>query len=239
MDKFMNELSMKLDAEDFISHLRSDNHISSADRIALKKLIELSAGIDWNSDIIKNKPKSLPANGGNADTLSGYKVKDIINRQHEDYIVGSDNKCDIKLTNDTMLSMEDASLYPLIKFKSGKYFIDRMVLKNNTLIGSGKHNCFINANNITINSSFISHIKFIDSNICIYDNTEIENCEFDNSSISLVGEQCIVIKNCTFRGSELKYENILNNSIIVNNIFDYAFTKFLGGNNIIKDNITR
>ena len=114
-----------------------------------------------------------------------------------------------------------------------------MVTKNNTIIGSGRHNCIISANNLLIQSSSISHIKFIDSNVRISSNTEVENCEFENSTVSLVGEHCISIKSCNFNKSPLKYETAISGCFIVDNIFDYPFVKFIGGNNVIKDNIIK
>ena len=49
---------------------------------------------------IKNKPDSLPANGGNADTVGGFSIEHLMNHQVVDYIIGYDDKCDIRINED-------------------------------------------------------------------------------------------------------------------------------------------
>ena len=79
--------------DDYNEHIEDNNiHLSSDNKrdISYLKKVLSSAYVDWNcnndQDIhyIKNKPESLPANGGNADTVGGYSksqlMKNIINR---------------------------------------------------------------------------------------------------------------------------------------------------------------
>lgn len=239
MEKIVEILSSKLDADDFIDHLSMEGHLTSLDRHNLKTLNDIirNGGIDWESDIILNKPSTYKAKGGDCDTINGKTIDDISNRQFEDLIIGYD-KSNYR-PNNGIMDIEEFSKYPNISIRSGKYSMDKLLLKNNTLIGSGKDNCILRVNLSNIYSSSIRDIKFFSSNIRIYDSVELTNCHFSNCSITLVQTQCSIIKNCLFDHSDIKYEGLITNNIIKDNIFDDQFVKYLGGNNIISDNLIK
>ena len=88
LDKTITDLASRITKNEFESHIGSDLHLSNEEHEALIILINLikSGCADWNAhkgapNYIKHKPESLPANGGDADTVGGYSVEDIMNHQ--------------------------------------------------------------------------------------------------------------------------------------------------------------
>jgi hypothetical protein len=136
-------LSSKLPLDEFTKHINSAIHLDNNDRKALNVLIALTqygSFADWNASendytFIKNKPNSLPANGGNADTVGGLDLKYLVNKQSSDLIIGiegySEYKADIFI-NDDYSNIDDVKsaitdmLYGKIDLKSGVYVFDTL-----------------------------------------------------------------------------------------------------------------
>ena len=177
VDGLLNTLAYKLNIEDYNNHIKSSSHINNNDRKALNVLIRcLSDGFaDWNAkkgeyNAIKNKPKSLPANGGNADTIDNHGIKDLINKDDYDIVIGtseakySKDSCDIyaengKIDTDVLSSHIDSlNVGGIILLKRGSYNTDLMHLYNKSIILKGfnnkltsiKVNKLVDLSNITI-----------------------------------------------------------------------------------------
>lgn len=262
VDDVLANISDKASIKQLNDHIDSAIHLNNNDRKALNIIIKLVKDgiIDWNAgdgDInsIKNKPNSLPANGGNADTISNHSIKDLINKYDESVVIGTISKyydkdsCDIFIDKDSNISLEiikyitknNYNMHTLL-FKSGEYIIkdfdthsynDIYIIK-----GISKKVSILDDSNITLDSIDINNLGFYNSNVMIKSNCDIDNIEFKNCMITLKNSECCNIRNCTFNNCKFIISGgIFDNIISFNRFINSEHIKFLGGNNIITNNI--
>ena len=259
-DGLLNTLAYKLNIDEFEEHSKSSIHINNNDRKALNILIKcLSGGFaDWNASVddynaIKNKPESLPANGGNANTISNHGIKDLINKDDYDIVIGtsgekySKDSCDIYAENghidqETFLSLFTNLdvFYGFVLFKRGIYNIDFINTYTSSFNFNGvdRRAVYITANHANIHNSVFQNITFKDTKVYIGSSSEINNVSFINCDIifdNTVGSNII---NCSFENCTIVYNGSLINNIIKFN--RYIRTKpivYIGNGNIISENI--
>lgn len=267
LSKLLSVLSSKLDKESFSEHDKSIFHLNNNDRKALNLLLSfISEGCaDWNADqeapnYIRNKPESLPANGGNADTISGYSIDALLNHQIEDSIIGVINgkynkeRADIILTED---ADENAKIIRYIKnktegmysFLSGTYLftdfylnMDSSLYGNITIKGTGNRNTIFKTENGTINGTiYIKDIVFIQSELHIISNCTFDNVRFVDCTIHIDGSNEVTIKNCILENCTIltsgKFGTCNKNIIIYNRFIKSHLPNIVGLNNIIDNNI--
>lgn len=264
IDSIMEEFALRTRKEDFDSHVSSNLHVTNNDRKALNVLVDVAnnAFADWNAGVddtnyIKNKPTSLPANGGNADTISGFDVSYLLNKSTHDFIIGysganyhpeSTNIClnsDLSNKNDVVKYIEsitNGSIFiraGLYKLDELSLFKDRSSKSLDVIITGCGSNSIISKTNITINHNIkLRDLKFKDVNLHIGGNCEIQNCQFANSTIYLEGSSCSMIKNCRMNDSTVIYIAECTNNIITENyMINVNILPYLGNGNIILNNI--
>lgn len=259
----LNTLSYKLNIEDFNDHKDSSIHMNNNDRKALNVLIKcLSDGFaDWNavdgaSNAIKNKPESLPANGGNADTVSNHGIKDLINKDDYDIVIGTSTEkyskdcCDVYAKdclldkyelNEALESMKGSGI---ILFKRGYYCLEHAGLNiictaHRIFTGVDSRLSWIHTDKDTyIDNATFKNIGFNRTKIYIKSNCDMRNVRFANCEIILDKSEDCNITDCVFDSCTIKAEgNIMNNIIKDNRFIHTKPITYIGGNNIIKDNI--
>lgn len=177
--------------------LNSSIHISRSDRSllnAVKKIFETGINSDWNENdstslrYIENKPKSLPANGGNSDTVGGYTAEQLLNRVcFYDYTIKSEKDID--------------TIINYINREKG----------HNVLINSGSHNVekelIIKASN-TIFTGIGRLSKLLGATIKIFgNNNTIENITLLNGNDNIVNGTAIYVQG---------NDNIIRSNVIMN-----------------------
>lgn len=262
INTILSTLAGKVDATDLEEHINSVYHLNNNDRKAINLLLRFieQGCADWNAteedpNYIRNKPDSLPANGGNADTVGGFEANKLINHQLEKCIFGiegndyKDNVVDTMFSKDekideiiNALSSNQMGLY---SFKNGIYNFDNFKLdtyyindKNITICGYN-HNTVFNAKTVLINGKiYIKDLTFTNASIkiksyCTFDNVCFKNCK-------IVFEACneATIRNCTFENCDVRYDGSLMNSMI----FGCRFANcgrpiYVSSNNFISNNI--
>ena len=203
--------------KEFQAHsLNSDIHMSKSDRILLNDVKSaLSSGLnpDWNETdssslrFIENKPTSLPANGGNADTVGGYTADQLLkDNYYYDYAV--DMVEDLEQIANKLNKIQGYS----VLIKPGSYKLDReLVIKasNTTITGIGD-----------ISKLLETSIKIIGNN------NVIENITLTNSDSMVVNKTAIYVEgnNNTIRHNTISNYNCgiivegNNNKVISNNL---------------------
>jgi hypothetical protein len=255
----VNTLSYKTDKFDFDSHSDCYKHLDNNDRKALNILLKCLTGgfADWNAkedsyNAIKNKPETLPANGGNADTIANYGINDIINKYGYDIVIGSSGEkyskesCDIYAEDGDIGSDVFINLLKSLKddgtilFKRGYYKLDFIDNYNFTIIFEGidRRLVHIKANIINIHDSVFKHLTITDSIVHIGSGCEISNVAFINCEIIFNETTNSNIMGCKFCNCTFEYKgNLLNNIIKFNRYVQTKPITYIGGNNIISENI--
>lgn len=217
--------------EEFQNHsLNSKIHMSQQDRTLLNDVKEaLTSGLnpDWNETdqsslkYIENKPKALPADGGNADTLSGYTAEDLLsNRSFYDYTIGSEDytidEVSVLAKEDTVVDKIDEVIDNINKgkghnvlFKPGQYTVDKELViraSNTTISGIGEISTLLGAsitiigNNNTIKNINLTNLNSISNNTALYvegNNNIIINNNITNfnNGIIVEGSNNIITNN--------------------------------------------
>lgn len=259
MSKLLNAISTKVSRLEMNEHIKSYQHLNNNDRKALNLLLSFikEGCADWNAtkdqpNYIRNKPESLPANGGNADTISGYEVKYLLNHQLEDLIIGSNDN--IKERIDFLANGEN-SMQILINyinnkkegiysFCHGKYNSKNIIFNNELcgnviLRGAGNRNTIFNINEIKTNGYItFENLAITQSDITIESYTTYDNVLFDNCDILVNSANEINIRNCIFYNCSFSFSGSCFNNMIVNNRFkNSGKIAYYGGNNIIENNL--
>lgn len=267
----INAFGTKADSEELEKHVAGDNHLSNEDKMLLEQLAELlkNGHVDWNASegevtYIANKPESLPANGGNADTLDGYTKEELLNNKRVyNTIIGSSiygfNLDDVDLVchgiNDADAIQFGVDTMPdiggVIFIREGIYTIKKIInvirelnIDGEIIIcGSGKstildfneNSLLLLDNNITLKDITIKNCIGVDiGSFC-----NVQNVQFINSTIKLHNSNITVIKECVFKNCTFDYEGKCFNTVIRNNIsISTKWGYYIGGNNIIKDTLT-
>ena len=259
-DNFNNiieALSDKVSLDDMDDHINSDLHLNNNDRKALNLLLSfIKIGCaDWNADesapnYIRNKPISLPANGGDADSVNGIPGDKLINRQPYTKIYGQIgfgyNKNQVDLIIDK--STEYDIITSLSDNMGGSYFFRRGIYTINSKVNIVSNKVYIcgesnNLTTLTIDAITISGNTIIKdiclkdciiyvNNECTFNNVIFDNCEFRLASSD------INITNCKFINKSIRFTGASTNCIIKDNRFvNCDLPVYYGGNNIIKDNL--
>lgn len=259
----LNALADKLNIEDFNEHIVSTTHMNNNDRKALNVLIKcLTDGFaDWNAEdgainYIKNKPESLPANGGNADTVANHSIKDLINKDDYDIVIGtstekySKDSCDI-YAKDCVIdpyeleeALESMKGSGIILFKRGYYCLEHaglnIVCKSHRIFnGVDSRLSWIHTDRDThIDNATFKNIGFDRTKIYINSNCDIKDVRFSNCEIILNKSEGCNITDCIFDNCTFKIEgNMINNIIKFNRFIKTRPIQYIGGNNIISENI--
>lgn len=263
-------LISKISQEEFNNHIESPMHLDNNDRKALNQLIKFihTGCADWEADCdapnyIKNKPTSLPADGGDANTISGFGIDDLYNTRFEDYIIGiASEDEDIDGTNIILYKNkkddEEYSVkwfFNIIKenaqgiysFKDGLYVANDIDLNYNNhnkcksiiINGKGIYNTKFRFKSIKINAYVnFRDILFCYSNIIINGNASFDNVRFDNCNIIFNSCTNISITNCIFEFCKFSFNGNCDKMIITNNkIIGSMFPAYYGINNIITNNL--
>ena len=255
----LNTLSYKLNMDDFNAHTKSSTHMNNNDRKALNVLLKCLIGgfADWNAadgayNTIKNKPESLPANGGNADTVANHSIKDLINKDDYDIVIGdsrqkySEDSCDIyakdgNIDDEAFQSLIKSLINGIILFKRGVYNINTIDSYKELRIINGVNSrlSLITAKDfVRINNSIYNNIGFVDSKIYIESECEINNVTFTNCDIVIGNSTGTNIISCRFNNCRIKIDGYMTNNIIkFNRFIQTKHITYLGGNNIISENI--
>ncbi len=248
----------KIANSDYLNeHIKSSTHITSEDRDNLDQLFKfINIGCaDWEAkesdpNYIRNKPESLPANGGDAATVGGYCAGKLINKQPEHRIIGIDGQSMYGLNQVNML-LNDKNVHKLdtffvpnvsISIREGEYNFKSnysvYMTEGLTLYGIGVgtiiKNCrfFRVANNIRLNN-----LKILKSDVYLsYDDFTINDVVFENCKVIIDANRCI-IKNCRFINCEIEFKNLYNSIIKDNIVSNSGKFIYLGSNNIFGDNI--
>ena len=244
LDKTITDLASRITKNEFKDHIDSNLHLSNEEHEALSILINLikSGCADWNAhrgtpNYIRHKPDSLPANGGDADTVGGYSVKDIMNHQAEEYIYGTENElypeeeANTIILNDTnidnYISMICEHGKGLFLFKTGKYSFSTMICsiphdndtgftirgsnnRSTIFIGEiAKFNGRVTVKDLAIKSASV-HIE----SLCTLDNVYFNSCK-----ISLDSCNEATIRDCIFENCIIEFNGTCLNTIITGNRF--------------------
>ena len=262
------QLTSKITREEFKEHTNSDLHLNDEKNRILDILMDLiKVGCaDWNApkdspSYINNKPKSLLANGGNADTISGYSVDDLINRQHEEYIFAIENNnnssLSIEYADEILKPDEDISNYidsirldehkGLWCFKTGKYHFHNLnfAMTSNdsdygyTIKGANNHNTVFDgdtaniASRVTIKDLGISNASVTIGSLCTLYNVYFTNCKVQFNECTEA-----MITNCIFENCEILFTNACMHTIITGNRFkNSGYPKYYNNTNIINNNL--
>lgn len=259
LNSFLDALAAKLDIDSFKEHEKSSMHLNNNDRKAINLLIGfIEAGCaDWNAstddpNFIRNKPEKLPADGGNADTVGGRSVNDLLNHQLDTKVYGTidnysaDSVDEIIVTKDecdkaiTDIKTADHGLF---SFKSGNYIFGSFSIasydKGILLQGAGYSTSF----NIEV-ARFMNNIQVRD--LCIHNSAVHinKNCRFDNilfrdCTVYITNAEYSMITSCVFKDCTILVSGICVNNIITNNILINSgkITYYGNSNNIINNNI--
>lgn len=258
MKNILDLINSKASLEDLEEHKESFTHVNNIDRKAINLLIKfIEKGCsDWNADkdqpnYIRNKPDSLPANGGDADTVSGYTTDYLINKQSEDLIIGTPLKGYTEEEVDIMISsIEDAAIVfnkmrpGLYFFRKGKYIIDSISIKNNDgeiiIKGSGNNTIFIGSNGLRVGKNCsINNLCIEETSVNIFSQCKFNNVTFKDCCISFLSSEEITITNCTFENCSFIFNGACFNNLIIGCRFKNTNPPvYTGGNNLFTNNIS-
>ena len=207
-----NECAKSTELQDHV--LNSKIHMSTSDRVLLNNVsnaINNGLNSDWNETnpssikYIENKPKSMPADGGNADTVGGYSAEQLLtNKSFYDYTIGTSNytndQVSVVLGNldditeiENIINSINKNKGNSVLFKPGNYSTDKeFIIKasNTTFTGIG-------------NAS-----KLVKGSVRIIGNNNVfENITFINDDTGIVNKTAIYIEG---NNNVIKYNNITN-----------------------------
>lgn len=251
----------KLDKSTFEEYIST--HTMTEEQAAELKLLGdfiEAGGVDWNADTtglngIINKPDKLPADGGNADTIEGYKAKDLIESRCDKIIIGkagngySANSCHFFSNGDKgedQRIIQNAIEYcknkpSIIVLYPGSYNVDSLDF------GIQHINFTANSPCITLivkDSLKLGHYTNI-SNISIKsegDSAKIETSESCNIAFCHIKNMNIVLSgwynrvdNCQIFNGSFNLANA-NKNIISNNLFNSVDMPLFCNDNWIDNN---
>ena len=252
-DKEADLPTMELDP--LKQHIDSDTHISADERRVLKELKTLmdnASLADWNAtegepNYIANKPKALPADGGDANTIKGYKTEELVNKNCSNLIVGSEcgmykpSECDIIL-NEDYLNTDDvknaiASVTSgIIDIRHGLYILHDIKINEDTLVRLAPDARFVDTKIILSEGDILSGGTVDTCHVNLNHRTTITGCKFYDCDIFLDGSYLNITSN-TFTHCNFYYNGILARCIITNNRFNGNDIVLLAADNIIANNL--
>lgn len=246
LNSLMNAMKNKVSDEKFNNHTTSHSHLTNNDRKALNLLLSFikTGCADWNAspedpNYIRNKPNSLPANGGNADTVHNHNINELLNKQTYDIIYSScnDNKADKQILDGEEINLS----YISTAFKSGTYNLNSLIL-NESHVDGFKNSMINGCDNILIYDSTINNITIADSKVKVFSGCTLQNITFINCSIELASDMVYTsIDKCTFDRCDIKYNGSILYSFITHNkciaCTPRNALQFFAPDSIISDNL--
>ena len=251
----MDELSNIINKDDFKRHINSEYHLTDDDRIALDQLLKfIKIGCaDWDAvegdpNYIRNKPNKLPADGGNADTVGGLCAGKLINKQLDYRIFGIEG-VDTYNNNQVNIIFGDQyktdSLEKLLKkgtinaLREGEYNIESLIIPEQCTLHGAHSSTICNAKVCLNNRSSIKDLSFYNCDIFIIgsSNVDIFNNIFTSCNISIVSTYCSMIKNNRFIDTNFAIQSMTDSIITENILASSNGLKYIGGNNIITNNV--
>lgn len=242
LDDIINLISSKASQADLDKHILDERHITNEDRESLNILNKtVEDGIDWDDDSeekirLLNKPKSLPADGGNAHTIDNYNVTDLINHQSTGIIVGceADNEFLVpylryninQVTHNTkncfdkdIISQAKVSGNTL-SIRVGNYYITENTVVDHVHI-EGENNYTIidicEDNIIILSDTEINNVTFSDGTIVLKDNVKITNCQFNYVDIIFENSNFCTVEHNLFKECTSKLRGIFQYNMICKN----------------------
>lgn len=259
--------SSKIGKDEFEKHENNGKHLTDDEYNAIKLIIEFinNGGIDWNAktddglQAIKNRPDKLPADGGNADSVSGRKINALLDgRRTSTIIIGKDgygytkDMCDywcngindaemIQKAVDSLSNTMGGEIY----IREGEYNITNDLkleradaVKGSIIIkGCGNatilkaYNCSIDiSNNIEINRLCIDYACITMCNGVEFNDSRLENCNVKIiKAMSSINNSDIITSTISFGDSSI-------NNMVANNRFIKSALPLFNGNNFVKCN---
>lgn len=253
LNNLVDTLGSKATKEELREHEKSSIHMNNNDRKALNMLIAIikaGALADWNADekspnYIINKPESLPANGGNADTIGNHGIKDVVNKSLANLVIGypdskryDNDSCDIivdEITNDIINEVYKNGGNVLLKDGEYKFNIKDYYWPDYTTsyIGGCRSAVKLDASTIPMNNAVFRELtitgKIVISNACVFENVAFQNCD-----IVLKDAIATDIRFCTFEKCNIEIDGkLLRNLFIYNRFIDTNPIQYVGGDNTI------
>lgn len=260
-----NSIDSKADKSAVEEHEKSNLHLTANDRKAINFILSafMNGGFaDWNATseengFIKNKPESLPADGGNADTIGGKSLSEISNRQFHDYLIGNiysdkingfDNVFGLDTNEDDLVSMiNNKNSEGTYGFSRGLFYFkkpvtmvssDKVSHGRTMIYGSGINSTFFTGDFILKDNIEFRDMSFNNSNINIKDNVTLRGIEFEDSTIILSNVSMLTMAECIFSHCKILLSGNLSCSVVTNNRFIKTNPiLFIGGANVINNNI--
>ena len=159
-------------SSELTNHMNDKCHMTQEDRYLLNNVSSaLKTGLNPEWEDVHNRPESLPANGGNADTVGGYTAQELLdNKDFYDFII-----------KPSTLNFEDLGKGNVL-IKKGSYFIvedDELTIKTSgsTISGVG----------------ILTEMLGISIRI-IGNNNTIQNIKFDSPNDKIVNKTCIYVE---------------------------------------------
>lgn len=192
--------------------------LSSADYAILHELYDTNVKPDWNvtdSDdprCIDNKPESLPANGGDSDSVGGYSVDYILSKDKMSYSIGCTtnggnydydiNSVDFLDTLKAVSELNSSGTKRYIDLATYKYIIiltEDLTLENLVINGHDSEiEVVLSSAKLHFNNCVLKNIKFTTNNIndiTLDSNNVVSDCTFTNVSLILNGSNNDVSRN--------------------------------------------
>ena len=263
LDTVISLLATKVTKEDFTTHIKSKSHLNNNDRKALNLLLGFIAEgcADWLAkedapNFIKNKPKSLPADGGNADTVGGYKPSDLLYKRIYNYIIGvsgngytedqvdffiDDKYKNIKKVFGTLKALNTGTIH----LRNGIYVLDTLELEMTKtgygeyiLSGDGK-NSVIKAGSYRFDGNvYLKDLNIVTGVVHIGSHCKLENITFNNCKIFMESSYGSVITGCEFQNCAFYWDGSCISNMITNNRTTRSMSlEYIGGNNLIANNL--
>lgn len=234
VETLMKMIAERTTTTDFEKHtLNEDVHITPEVKqllTAVENLLKNKPNPDWNTEdsgslsFIRNKPTSLKANGGNADTIGGFTVKQLMkNKKSSTVVIGTnqlhgeydvDFLCDGK--NDSTIiqnAIDKVKDNGKVIFREGEYVLSSTVTVTNNIILEGMGKSTIIIRNFDRNKPMI-HIK---NNSTVRDMCLKSESKFKEISILIEGNSNIV-ENVALIGGGISIKDGALNEIINNDI---------------------
>ena len=250
--------SSKVDNDTLENHANNTTyHLTVEDRKALDMLLKLveTGYVDWEADesslgYIKNKPTSMKADGGNADTVGGLPLSWVANKREHDMYLGVDGNGYEEIEVDMMIEKEPSSALNIafegsVFFRKGNYKLPSLMLspgtdKYLTLCGNGASANISSEEVIKFPKNLsVRDIRFSNSTIYIGSNNDIHDVVFENCTVYFDTVSFTTIECCRFIGSTFTFVgSCLSNMIIHNRANSDIKFMYKGGNNIIDSNLS-
>lgn len=255
--ELIDKLSSIVNTDYLKEHESSKFHINDEDRKNLDQLNKfINTGCaDWNAkqedaNYIRNKPKALPADGGNADTVGGYCAGKLINKQPEYLIIGIEEQSTYDLNRVNLLLRKDMvkTLNSYLKentsiaIREGIYnFNDEnykfLIPYGAFIYGVGFGTIIMDCTMKISDNCRLENMNIVDCNVILdSENIDISKVRFVNCNIAISCKKSI-ITNCRFYSCDIKFDDCWNSIIrdnIVNNSGKFVY---LGNNNVIDGNV--